>query len=267
MPSDTDIMVDDNGASAAGHSQPRRDRDFMHLQRVNEPGSLDGVALLDCLTSDQRRSLAQTCLWLTAKSGDEILNRDSASKHAFFMVEGRVQVMNYSLSGRAVAYGIVEPGDYFGEMSAIDGRERSATIVAQTACKLAAVEPEAFQALVMEHPQIAMRVMRKLAKIIRDCDERIMDLATLSAYQRVYSELLKLVRPDPVRPESWLIYPLPTQAQIASKASTTRETVARVLSQLQQAGITERKTKTLYIRELERLQMLADRTAVKEPEE
>ncbi len=117
----------------------------------------------------------------------------------------------------------------------------------------------------LKHPQVAILVLENLARIIRTCDERIMDLATLSAYQRVYSELIKLVRPDPVRPDSWLIYPLPTQAQIASLASTTRETVARVLSQLQQAGITQRKTKTLYIRDLERLSTLADRVAAGTP--
>jgi DNA-binding transcriptional regulator YhcF (GntR family) len=67
------------------------------------------------------------------------------------------------------------------------------------------------------------------------------------------------MKPDPVRPSSWLIYPLPTQAQIAATASTTRETVARVLSQLAQDGIAERKSKTLYIRQVDRLRQLCDK--------
>jgi DNA-binding transcriptional regulator YhcF (GntR family) len=70
-------------------------------------------------------------------------------------------------------------------------------------------------------------------------------------------------KPDPVRPNSWLIYPLPTQAQIAALASTTRETVARVLSQLNHEQIAERRSKTLYIRNMAQLQALA----VKSPSE
>jgi DNA-binding GntR family transcriptional regulator len=100
-----------------------------------------------------------------------------------------------------------------------------------------------------------------MAGIIRTCDERIMDLATLSAYQRVYRKLLDLMRPDPVRADSWLIYPLPTQAEIASQASTTRETVARVLGQLANEQIVERKGKTLYIRDEKKLMILAERVA------
>ena len=86
-----------------------------------------------------------------------------------------------------------------------------------------------------------------------------MDLATLSAYQWVYSEVLKLMKPDPVRSGSWIVYPLPTQAQIAAQASTTRETVARVLSQLAQDGIAERKSKTLYVRQVDRLKQLCEK--------
>jgi CRP/FNR family cyclic AMP-dependent transcriptional regulator len=101
--------------------------------------------------------------------------------------------------------------------------------------------------------------MEKMTEIIRNCDDRIMDLATLGAIQRVYRELIKLVKQDPVQNDSWLIYPMPTQAQIAALASTTRETVARVISQLSHAGIVEKKSKTLYIRQKEKLDTLAER--------
>ncbi len=239
--------------------------DFPSLQRANEAGRLDHIPLLSVLGDDERRALEQRCTWLIAREDDQILSPQMANNHIIFIVEGRVAVVNYSLSGREVNYAAFEAGDYFGELAAIDGGERSATIRAMTQCKLAALDPDGFHDLLMAHPEIAVQVMQKLARIVRVCDERIMDLATLSAYQRVYSELLKLVRPDPVRPESWLIYPLPTQAQIAAKASTTRETVARVLSQLQQAGITERKAKTLYIRDIDRLQTLADRVTIEKP--
>jgi CRP-like cAMP-binding protein len=85
-----------------------------------------------------------------------------------------------------------------------------------------------------------------------------MDLVTLGAYQRVYREILKRAKPDPLRAGSWLVYPLPTQLDIASYASTTRETVARVLSSLTSSDICARKGKTLYIRNRDQLEQLIE---------
>ncbi len=188
---------------------------------------------------------------------EEILSRDEQAGDVYFVLKGEVRIVNYSASGREVAYAIIPAGGYFGELSAIDGRPRSANVLAVEDCLLATLTPAAFKDMLALDSDIAARVMQKLVRIIRSADDRILDLATLSAYQRVYVEVLRMKKPDPVRPNSWLIYPLPTQAQIAALASTTRETVARVLSQLSHDHIAERKSKTLYIRDLARLQALA----------
>lgn len=229
-------------------------------------GSLSGIRLLSEIGSDELSALERSCRWMLAHSGEEIVNKECDNRDIFFVVEGKVAIKNFSLSGREVAFATKGAGDYFGELSAIDGKPRSANVIAVSECKLAAMSPEDFRELLSSHPSVALKVLEKMAAIVRDCDERIMDLATLSAYQRVYSQLLKMAREDPVRPDSWLIYPLPTQAQIAAEASTTRETVARVLSQLAQAEIAERKSKTLYIREMDKLQTLCERVAPPHPE-
>ncbi|MBI1238850.1 MAG: cyclic nucleotide-binding domain-containing protein [Alphaproteobacteria bacterium] len=229
-------------------------------------GSLARITLFKTLSAEQVQRLDQACVWKTANPGDQILSRDQQSSDVFFIVKGRVRIVNYSSSGREVAYASAEAGQFFGELSAIDGNPRTANVVALDECKLALMPAPVFRDIVKTHSEVAITVMEKLAAIIRASDDRIMDLATLSAYQRVYLELLKLRKPDPVRPSSWLIYPLPTQAQIAASASTTRETVARVLSQLQSEGVTERKSKTLYIRKLETLERLAERTGAQLPE-
>ncbi len=226
-----------------------------------EAGTLAGVRLLRSLDPGELETLERQCRWVAARPGDEVVNRESTNRDIFFVVSGKVAIKNFSLSGREVAFATMGAGDYFGELSAIDGKQRSANVVAVEDCKLAALDPEVFRTLLETHPKVSLMVLEKMAAIVRNCDERIMDLATLSAYQRVYSQLLKMAREDPVRPDSWLIYPLPTQAQIAAEASTTRETVARVLSQLAHAEIAERKSKTLYIRQMEKLRTLCERVA------
>jgi CRP-like cAMP-binding protein len=220
---------------------------------------LAASSLFQGVKESELRVIAAICRFESAARGAVILAPASASRDVFLVLKGRLRIVNYSLSGREVAYATAGPGDYFGELSAIDGEPRSATVAALERCELAVIPSEEFVNILLRHPPLALRICRKLARIVRVSDERIMDLATLSAYQRVYGELLKMVKPDPVRTGSWLIYPLPTQASIASLASTTRETVARVLGQLAHAGLAERKGRTLYVRDLTRLRELGER--------
>lgn len=222
---------------------------------------LDEIDLFSELTPEELAEVHGVCQWQTFASGDEIFSKSTESRDVFLVVAGRVRIVNFSLTGREVAYAEIGAGACFGELSAIDGKPRSASIVALEDCVMASLAPDDFLNILRKHSDVGLKILQKLASMVRSADERIMDLATLSAYQRVYRKLLDLARPDPVRPDSWLIYPLPTQAKIAAQASTTRETVARVLGQLGTEEIVERKGKTLYVRDMEQLSILAERVA------
>lgn len=210
---------------------------------------LDNIELLQELPREERLTLASKCVWKTYASNEQILERSSTSRDIFFVADGSVNVVNFGVSGREVAYATVEAGQYFGELSAIDGRPRSANIIANKKCLLASLSPENFSALMLKQPEIMMKVMSRLARIIRINDDRILDLSTLGAVQRVCQELLRMAKPDPVTADSWLIYPMPTQSAIASRVSTTRETVARVLGQLSNDNLVLKKGKNLYLKD------------------
>ncbi|HYM32414.1 MAG TPA: Crp/Fnr family transcriptional regulator [Candidatus Cybelea sp.] len=229
-------------------------------------GRLDGITLLAGLPPDEMRRIEQRCTWRRFPAGELILDRNSASRDVFFLVKGRVEVVNFSLTGREVAYATVGAGSYIGELSAIDREPRSATVLAVDDCLVAALAPEAFNELLMSYPKIMHDVMHQLARIIRASNERIMDLTTLGAVQRVHLELLRMAEPDPLAPNSWVIYPMPTQNQIAGRASTTRETVARVLGQLRDSGLIKRKGKSLYIKDRSRLEVVAARLGLQPAE-
>ncbi|WP_339632392.1 Crp/Fnr family transcriptional regulator [uncultured Sneathiella sp.] len=211
--------------------------------------NLDKIELLKELTPQERAGIASKCAWRTFGANEQILERSTDSRDMFFVVEGSVNIVNYGVSGREVTYASVGEGQYFGELSAIDGHARSANVVANTRCLLASLSPELFQELLMQNPAIMMSVLQRLVRIIRINDDRILDLSTLGAVQRVCQELLRMAEPDPVTANSWLIYPMPTQSVIASRVSTTRETVARVLGQLSHEGMVLKKGKTLYLKD------------------
>lgn len=214
------------------------------------------VRLLEGLPERDLQDLEQRGRWRRYVSEEQILDRDSDTRDVFFVIEGSVEVVNFSLSGREVAYGQVRAGGYFGEMAAIDGRRRSANVVANEDSVVFVVPPEAFMDILNSHASAAMVVLRRLAHIVRTADDRIMDLSTLRAVQRVYVEVLRLA--VEIEPDVWQIKPMPTQRDIARRASTSRETVARVLSQLAKGGVVERKGRTMRILDHYRLEDLAE---------
>lgn len=226
---------------------------------VKPPGGadvhrLDGVALLASLKPDELRNLERRCRWRRCARNEQILDKDSDDRDVYFVVRGAVQVVNFSLTGREVALARVQAGGFFGELSAIDGKPRSATVVAAEDSLLATASPRTFTDLLADHPDLAMHVLRRLTGIVRSCDERIMDLSTLGAVQRVYLEVLRLV--EETEPGLWTIAKLPTHKTIASRASTTRETVARTISQLASSGIIGRDGDKVIVRDRDKLEDL-----------
>jgi len=104
--------------------------------------------------------------------------------------------------------------------------------------------------------------MRRLAGMVRRSTERIMDLSTLGANNRVHAELLRLARPadprDRAKANTATISPIPLHADIASRVSTTRETVARVLNDLARDGILERGESVLSILDMRKLHRMVE---------
>ena len=104
-----------------------------------------------------------------------------------------------------------------------------------------------------------MDLLKRLTAMIRGNTERIMDLSTLGAVQRVYVEIIRLAETEGTAAADGglRIDPLPKHQAIAGLASTTRETVARTLSQLVSGGIAKRDDGAILVRDLERLKQLA----------
>jgi len=223
------------------------------------PSKLAGIELFSGLSTTELLLLAQRCSWRKYRRNEQVLGRDSKGRDVFFVVSGTVQVANYTGSGREISFATISAGGHFGELSAIDDQPRSAMVTATEDSLIAAMSQSAFDELLGQNVEVMRRVLKRLAHIIRKGNERITDLNTLGSVHRVYVELLRLVGPDKAVPHLWSIYPFPTQADLAARAGTTRETVARVLSRLVKTGLIERKGKTVYIPDPETLKNLVDR--------
>ena len=120
------------------------------------------------------------------------------------------------------------------------------------------MEQKFFLRLCRENTGVAFAVMSSLAEIVRKSTDRIMDLSTLAANNRVHAELLRQARINMANDFEARISPIPLHADIASRVSTTRETVARVLNGLARQGILERRKSALVITDVEKLYNLVE---------
>ena len=130
--------------------------------------------------------------------------------------------------------------------------------MALTDVQVAFMAPRLFQETVTKHPALATFVMRRMARIIRASTGRIMDLSTLGANNRVHAELLRLGKPALKPDNTATISPVPIHGDIASRVSTTRETVARVMSDLTRDGLLEKRGNSLVILDFERLEGMVE---------
>jgi len=220
--------------------------------------SLKGIGIVEPMTAEGRQKLESLCRWRNFTRDEQIIDRDSDTGDVFFVVRGQVRVVNYSYTGREVSYDDLGAGSVFGELSAIDSAPRSANVVALKPTTVAALSPEQFRQALSDNPGFALGVMTRLVEIIRGSTDRIMDLSTLGAYTRVYAEILRLARKNAGDGESAVISPVPVHSDVASRAGTTRETVARALSDLSRKGIAKREGETLVVGDISQLEEIVE---------
>lgn len=223
-----------------------------------QPSSLDGIRLLADLSAAEREQVAKICRWRRYAAGEQIIDSQSDTRDVFFVVKGTVRVVNFSASGREVAFDDVTEGRFFGELAALDGAPRSANVMARDETITAAMPPDAFIRMATNHPKLALNVMKDLTRIIRNATDRIMDLSTLGANNRVHAEVLRLARAASPDGDRAVIRPIPHHSDIASRVSTTRETVARVLSDLSRNGIVKRERDSLVVLDLDQLEEMVE---------
>jgi CRP/FNR family transcriptional regulator, cyclic AMP receptor protein len=225
----------------------------------SEASILAQIHIFAGLGEKELSKITKQCDWRRFDPEQMILDRDSPSTDVYFVLEGEVRIINYSILGREVQFATLQPGEYFGDLAAIDSLPRSASVTATCDTLVAVISGKNFLAILERHSSAALHVLRGLARIVRDSDDRIMDLSTLSAYQRVYGEILKRAKPDKSNPGQWILRPYPSDREIARLAGTTQDTVARAISELRQAGLAQRKNLNLYINDRDKIAALIER--------
>ncbi|MCQ2091090.1 MAG: Crp/Fnr family transcriptional regulator [Fibrobacter sp.] len=209
----------------------------------NVVGLLKGVELFSELNEEQLAMLANLVV-VQDFNRDEtvVLEGDDSMQALYLIASGSVQVYMTGVDGRETILSFLERGDFFGEMSLIDGEPRSASVRTVTDAQMMIIHRESFLQLIRQTPEIAMALLSEMSKRLRKANKQIGSLSTMSVSGRVAGTLLNLMEERGVRIHTdngkmvVVIHNRPTQQQLADMSGTTRETVSRICSMLVKAN-------------------------------
>ncbi|SFO22435.1 Crp/Fnr family transcriptional regulator [Nitrosospira briensis] len=206
---------------------------------------LAGIEELQNLSPAELEAVAVYCHWHRYAAGKVIIRQPHDS--TFFIVQGMIQVIYYSREGHEVILYDLSSGDMFGELAAIDGHTRSATVIAKKDSVLASLPTQSFLDLTYSNRDVYLAVLKRLTSQVRHLIDRVYSLSTLKVSDRIRTELLRLAKTHPAAPNRGVISPIPTHAELASRLSTHREAVTRELNELARQKVIARTGRDLHI--------------------
>jgi CRP/FNR family cyclic AMP-dependent transcriptional regulator len=221
---------------------------------------LKGVDLFSALDDAQLDTLASMIIEKGYKKAEIILMEDDDSSQSLFIIaKGEVKVVLTAEDGREAILASLKEGDFFGEMSLLDGEPRSATVRAVEDSRLLTIRREDFLTAMRKQPDLALTLLGEMSRRLRKSNRQISSLALMRVYGRVAAALLQLMEERGMRTKAKdgrsiiVVKDRPTQQFIADMAGTTRETVSRVLNYFQKKGYIVLDGKDLLILQEEEL--------------
>ena len=126
------------------------------------------------------------------EKGEIIITEGTEGYYLYLVLCGTVDVVLYSPGGRRIILNTLKEGDFFGEMSVLEGLPRSANVEARTDCEILEISRENFFETVRTHPECALAILTELCSRLRAANEKIRILSIPSAEERIksYIELL-----------------------------------------------------------------------------
>ncbi|RJP75784.1 MAG: Crp/Fnr family transcriptional regulator [Candidatus Zixiibacteriota bacterium] len=214
---------------------------------------LTSVSILSELDAETLNRIEGQLTIKRYKKNNLIIFEDDRGLNLFILKQGRVKISRISEEGGEVILAILGEGEFFGEISVIDGLSRSATVTSLDEVELWVMKREDFLAVLRQYPQVSVALLRELAGRIRKSDAQIKSLCLRNARGRVATTLIRLAEDIGKAKDGKVIIPeLPLQRDLANIAGTSRETISRVIAILEKDGYCYKKDNSLIFDDFER---------------
>jgi len=172
------------------------------------------------------------------RAGEILFREGDASDTCYVVRSGRARAVRVNPGGRTITIATFGPDDFFGELAMFEDELRSATVEVLEDSELVGVLGGDMRRLMVEHPQITMRLVIALGRRLRDSNERLSRQSFQTVQSRVAAALRDLARTRVAEGAARSnVVVTATQADLAQLAGSSRESASRFLAVLQRAGV------------------------------
>ncbi|MFN8635264.1 MAG: Crp/Fnr family transcriptional regulator [Chloroflexota bacterium] len=235
-----------------------------HVARTNEPErvarALRDVPLFATVPEPYFGEIAARIRIRHYGTNEAIFHQHDIGEGLYLVARGLVRIFLRSEDGQELTIARFEPGEFFGELGAIDEEPRSATAVASEPTDVLVLHRSDFLSYLRARPEAAVFCLRILARRLRQADAQLGDATFLTLPARLAKTLIDLGRtygqemPDgSVRVTLRL-----TQSELASMVGGSRPTVNQLLQRFRRLGWINIDGRTLVLLQEDRLRRLAE---------
>jgi CRP-like cAMP-binding protein len=223
-------------------------------------GGLDRLAFFRGADPAALAAAAPLARWLAVGAGALVLDFGDATDDVFLVAEGAVRVVVRTPLGQELILGELGAGELFGEMAAICGAPRAASVTALHPTRLCRLPAAAFLDVALRSPPVGLRVMRTLAERLRLQDERALERVALPVQPRLAAELLRMSRPREGAGGGGgrVVSPPPAHHVLGARIGARREAVQRALAELARDGLAEVSPRAIVLPKPEALRRSVD---------
>ena len=190
----------------------------------------------------------------TYRKGELIFLEGDTGDEIFFIGSGSVSIYTFDKS-KKVILAFLQEGEYFGEMAMMrPGLVRSATAECLVKTTLYTLRRSDFQTLIEHDRNIAFQLLDYTMERLRRANQQIYDLTFLNVRTRIVKRLLALAEHGRTLEENEFTIPLKiTHQQLAEMVGAVRETVSKVLQELQDAGLIQIHERHIRLKDISEL--------------
>jgi CRP-like cAMP-binding protein len=134
--------------------------------------NLRQVPFLNSLEDSQLDYLVSIGKRIPLNNGELLFRKGDPGRSMYLILEGRIQIYVESSDGQAAVLGVLESGQFLGEMALLDGGARSAHALTLTPCEVFVLERASFLTLITMYPELLTRLLSGLTERLRRTDER-----------------------------------------------------------------------------------------------
>ena len=199
--------------------------------------------------------LAQNAVERTFAKREVVLQKDAIPSTLSFLLEGRLQGVDFTMDGREVGLYFINPGDYFGEVAMVDSQPQPEFVTAVARSRVLLVARELIKPILFASPRLAESLCVRLATRLRSVSAQRRILGLSNPLQRVCAQLELLCVLKPLG--AACVPNAPTHQELAIMINASRETVTRVFQLLQSRNVVERDGNDLQVLDLAFIRQVA----------